>query len=155
MRTMRTFTFLQLLCACALTLGALAWDSGDAPRLRDHMPCSPGLGLLMIRSAQMSPYCEILCGSNRFLVASNDSNMIIFVSTKETSFHTPEGIRVGDFHSKVLALKGGEIHSEPGWGYYSTLPSGWHVLYGGIPGLDTLNGKPIVRDSVVHELFLR
>ena len=129
---------------------------GRIPRIGDPMPCIPSDTMMyMIRSAQLAWGCEIVVDGAKFFVGTIDKKRIAYISTEDHLVTTPEGIHVGNRLDDVLHANGSEIIAEPGWGYFSRLPSGWNALYAGVPGLDTVGGSLIRRDSIVARLFQR
>jgi hypothetical protein len=115
------------------------------------MPCRPEGQQLVIASAQMSPVCTTRSHDIEFTVAGHGK--VQFVETRDPRFLTPEGIHVGSTLNDVRAVGGSQIRSEPGWRFFSTLPSGWNVAFDGIPDprvTTTLNDK-----ALGSSLFLR
>jgi hypothetical protein len=121
------------------------------PEIGQRMPCQVSkTNIYMISSAQLSPGCEVKVGGITFFFASNDRNRIVYLSTEDPSFSTPEGIRVGSVLTDVLSSGGGEVLAEGGYAYYCRLPSGWYAQFPGIPGV---LGEPPVNTSKVQVLF--
>ena len=58
---------------------------------------------------------------------------------------------MGDDLGMVRRKGGAEVIGEPGWRYYSELPSGWNAVFPGIPD----RGQTQPQDNRVSELFLR
>ena len=120
------------------------------------MPCMPSDTIMyMIKSAQLAWVCEIVVDGAKFVVGTIDKKRIAYISTEDHQIMTPEGIHVGDSFDVVRHANGSEILAEPGWGYFSRLPSGWNAVYSGVPGLDEVGGIPLRRDSIVVRLFQR
>lgn len=120
------------------------------------MPCSPSDTVyFIIASAQAARGCEVTIAGEKFFVATIDGKRVTYISTASPEFTTPEGIRVGAKFPDIVRVRGSEIVGEVGWRYFSVLPSGWCAMYSGIPGVDTLGGIVLARDSTVVELFRR
>ena len=146
---------LVAICTFLVGLGLSCPTESDFPRLHDQMPCSQSDTLWAIAAAQTARGCEVVRGGVKFFVGTIDGKTIAFVSTRDIQFHSPEGIQVGHTHQNVLNAGGSNVSVEPSWGYYSHLPSGWNAKYGGVPGVESVGGIAITRDSVIQELFLR
>jgi len=84
---------------------------------------------LMIASGQMAPQDRVVGKNVDFDVALDDSNRIIFISTKAASFRTPEGLGPQATLRDVLAHGGSPVIYETGWAHYSVLPSGWCAAF--------------------------
>jgi hypothetical protein len=120
------------------------------------MPCNPADSIQwIIASAQTAQGCEINRDGVRFFVATIDHKRISYISTEDGNFVSPEGIHVGNSRDDVLKAKGTEMIAELGWAYYSKLPSGWCVRYAGMPGVDSLGGQTLHRDSTVVGFFMK
>ena len=128
------------------------------PRIGDRIPCGPVDSIVYaIASAQLSHGCKAICGGIPFFLATNDWITISYISTRDSSFSTPDGVRVGQSYERVRWLGGSQIVPEIGWAYYSYLPSGWCAKYSGFPGGTSTDSRFILApcDSVVCEIFLR
>jgi hypothetical protein len=137
--------------AACMTAGSRAGST--VPQLGMRMPCKPKAGAeYVIASAQTSPGCSAVVAGTEFFFGTADKRSVAFVSTSDRKFRTPEGVAVGSTLSEVLSKGGGPVVAEPGWGYYSVLPSGWVALFPGVPGVA---GASPTADSVVIEVFLR
>src|SRR5690242_15694716 len=50
----------------------------------------------IVASAQTAAGCEVVKSGIRYFVATINGRDVAYVSTNDTSFQTPEGLRVGD-----------------------------------------------------------
>ena len=126
------------------------------PKLGDTLPCIPVDSVRwLIASGQMAQGCDVIYSGIKFFIATIDGKQISFISTRDSNFVSPDGIRVGDNIKKIRAVKGTEIIPEIGWSYYSILPSGWCTRYPGIPEYEMHHITSVSKDSVVFELFQR
>ena len=153
----------HILLACTL-LGAqiakpqVIHTSSPIPKIGDPIPCHPVDSIVYpIASAQLSGGCEAIYGSITFFLATTDGSTISYISTGDSLFSTPDGVKVGVSYKRVRLLGGSRIIEETGWAYYSRLPSGWCAKYSGFPGGATTDSTYEFApcDSVVCEVFLR
>lgn len=87
-----------------------------------------------------------------FVVAVSSSGTVIYVATTDPAFRTPEDIRVGSALADVLAAGAAAPWPEPGWGFWTSLPSGWHVAFVNGPSLTV---EPLPPNATVRWLFRR
>jgi hypothetical protein len=85
--------------------------------------------LLMISSGSLEKCYEWSSSGARFQVAADASGTVVYLCTKDPSFRTPKGVRVGMPLNQALPLATDGLKKEPGWAYYVTLPSGWCAAF--------------------------
>jgi hypothetical protein len=88
--------------------------------------------LLMVASAQMYPMYEVTAEGLDITVCVDSVHRIRWVSTADTDFVSPEGLRVGDPIERALVAADAGVISEPGWAWYVRLPSGWNARVAGV-----------------------
>jgi hypothetical protein len=153
MKTIRTI----VLAGCLIVLHSCASGQHDQAfqdlELGVAIPCEADpTQLFLIAASQMSPGCEAVIDESRFYFAANQGGTVAFISTRDPRFFTPEGVSVGSTLKEVLGAGGNEVIAEPGWGFYSRLPSGWAARFSGVPGV---SGAPPNTNSTAVEVFLR
>jgi hypothetical protein len=82
---------------------------------------------LMINSAQFSVTHEVEENGIYYIVTLDQNNKINNISPLSQSFVTQEGIRAGSTYDDVrsVTVTMASMKSEPGWGHFVRLPSGW------------------------------
>ncbi|PKG50968.1 hypothetical protein [Olleya sp. 1-3] len=83
--------------------------------------------LLMVNSASLKPSKEVLINGRDFSIVENEKKEIIYWSTNDKEFSTPEGYSVGMNWTEIpeeLKNKTGKMN---GWGYFIRLNSGWQL----------------------------
>jgi len=85
--------------------------------------------LLLVSSAQMSPYRTINIGNSAFQLVKDSKGDTSFIGTWHKSFMTPEGYKVGMSLQRVKKEYRDNLLKEPGWGYYIELPSKWNLQF--------------------------
>ena len=109
-----------ILCACKSNRRNV---TPTAPPLQKF---DSSIKLMVISSAQTSPYTETIYSGSKFQVVIQDKDTI-FMSTRDTTFKTPEGYGVGGhFGSLPKSLKKA-VRKEPGFIYWVSLKSGWRL----------------------------
>jgi hypothetical protein len=83
--------------------------------------------LLMITSSNLKPSKEVLINGIDFTIVENEKKEIIYWSTNDNNFQTPEGYSVGMNWSKIPQELKNSIGKMTGWGYYINLNSGWQL----------------------------
>jgi len=101
------------------------WLIVKPPVIGQELPAKIRRSYLMIASGQIAPQDRIVGKGLDFDVALDELNRIIFISTKDPTFRTPEGIGPQATLEEVLAHGGSPVIYETGWAHYSMLPSGW------------------------------
>ena len=156
MRIPLTYSLILLLFGNSATLLGCRDQNELAPRLGDPLDCAPSHDTMFaISPAQFVKGCSISKSGVKYFVGSIDGKTIDFVSTQDSNFRTPEGVRLGSSIREVILAGGTQIYEEPSWAYLSRLPSGWSAKFGGAPGMEIRGTASLKCDSVVHELFLR
>lgn len=96
----------------------------------DDMSAESFQGNGIITPSSTAPIYNIQRDGISFDVGLNDSNRVCFIATSDSTFTTDEGLRVGSTYRDVKLVSDSTLHTEPGWGYYVGLPSGWRVFFG-------------------------
>ncbi|HEX7841795.1 MAG TPA: hypothetical protein VF469_30200 [Kofleriaceae bacterium] len=158
-------TFVVFTC---LVSGACATARHDRPPgppfSRVDVPALPALGapfrgsdppayLQLTSSGSIDPAYPISVRGVRFDVAvSRRDGTVVYESTTDPAFQTLENIHVGSGLADVLAAGAPEPIREPGWGFWTTLPSGWHVAFVSEP---YPTDGPLSPNATVRWLFRR
>jgi len=152
-RAARVSTLLAILapmlcggCGQTLPKGTLL-----AKRICAVSPARPA-GLRYVASAQGRRAYEAEVDGISISVCVDDDEVIVNQDTKDPSFQTPEGVKIGLSLGQVLALAKARLAREPGWSYYVPLPSGWNA---GIIKDDGRFEDPLPPESSVRWLFVR
>jgi hypothetical protein len=155
LRLLISFLVASLLPGCLQTDPRQSKDPSLAPTIGEKLPRVPcDARLYMVGSAQLAKSCSTVVGGIPYLIGTVDDSTVCWVSTQDSGFVTPEGVRIGDNFQTVRSKQVTEIMAEPGWAYISRLPSKWYAMYGGIPGVaDSTIVSSWRRDSTVHVLF--
>jgi len=77
-----------------------------------------------------------------YSVAVDDDNRLIFISTDDPRFQTPEGLSVDSTLEQVLATGARQPIAEKGWAFHTRLPSGWSAAFVSGPGKTDLEPRP-------------
>ena len=142
MRTIFTALGVLLLASCA----------SESVSIGGPMPCNPDpSSAVLVAAGRNLPGCLTSVDGVFMAVASEDGGRVAYLATTSQSFQTREEIRIGSSLAEVRAHGGGAVVAEPGWGYYSKLPSGWCARFAGTPGVSAM---PVATSTVV-ELFRR
>ena len=99
------------------------------------------LQVILISSAQLAKAYKIKFEGLEFSIGSDNDDKIVYVGTYDTNFSTPEHISVNSSLSELLAVSNDSLINEPGWAWYSRLPSGWLACFGYLE-------KPAASDNV-------
>jgi len=105
------------------------WLVAKPPVIGQELLPRQRMTYLLIAPGQMAPQDRITGKNIDFDVALDDSNRIIFISTRAPSFRTPEGLSPRATLKEVLAHGGSSVVYETGWAHYSVLPSGWCAAF--------------------------
>jgi hypothetical protein len=114
-----------------------------------EMPCIPS-EMHMIGPSQLVKACEVRGSGFVFFAGTLDGTYVTLVFTHDAAFVTPEGIRVGSTLADVRNTGGSDVLAFRGWGYASTLPSGWNVVFSQIP---SALEEQIDPEAVVSEIW--
>lgn len=129
-----------------------------------ELPALPALGapfqgsgppafLELTSSASLDPAYSVSVRGVRFVVAvSRSRGTVVYVGTTDPAFRTPENIRVGSGLADVLAAGGAAPLCERGWGFWTSLPSGWQVGFVSEP---PPTDGPLSPNATVRWLFRR
>ncbi len=155
---------LTLLCMFAITLSGVigfAGEQSEGVRLKE-MPVLgevldidtnqvPHEVLLMTSSAQVDRSWRIIVEDVRYWVAADNDGKVRYISSRDSTFVTPEGLTVGMTLDAVKRESGQEVTYELGFEHYVVLPSGWAAAFGIVTDED---GGPS-DDSPVKYFFKR
>ena len=72
-------------------------------------------------------YCLVIDGVS-YDVALDKSARISYIQTIDSKFRT-DGLRIGSSLKEAQNAAGSELSTEPGWGFYYHLPSGWNAAF--------------------------
>lgn len=81
---------------------------------------------ILISSGQFAMAKSIKYHNSEFDLVVNSVDTV-YLSTSDTSFKTPEGYKVGMTVSQISQNDLKNMQTEAGWGYYTTLASGWQL----------------------------
>lgn len=124
--------FLAVALAPAPPWPPKTWPVTVEPRLGAAPPPKiPSEFRILAGSSQLSPAYRVRYQGVVYDVGTNQEGKIAFISTSESSFVTPEGIRKGDRLEKVRKLTGIKEPAswEPGWSCFIRLRSGWNAAF--------------------------
>ena len=122
------------------------------PRLGDHFVVPENTTQVMTSSSQTWPSRIIQVDQISYVVAVNQYFQVVYISTHDSRFRTPEGLGLNSTLAQVLATGGRPVVYETGWAHYSELPSGWcAAFYGPLPDLF----KAPTSDTKVSHYFKR
>ncbi|WLT32737.1 hypothetical protein [Geothrix sp. PMB-07] len=115
-------TPLLLFAACSL-----AWSQAVAlPKIGEKFDVAMRDGYLTVYGRHPPfPYVNRSYAAIKFQLAVDQDERLIYISTQDPEFKTPEQLRVGATSDEVFAAGGSAIVSEPGFPPHSLLPSGW------------------------------
>ena len=110
---------------------SMAWaQSAEPPGLGSRFPISLRDGYVpAFAGGVRCPYVTRTYGGITFKLAVDPDEILVFISTQDPGFRTPDGLRVGATQDEALAAGGGAIIREAGFPPFSHLPSGWYALY--------------------------
>ncbi len=83
----------------------------------------------LTRSGSIDDAYSVSVRGVRFVVAVSQSGTVTYVGTTAPAFRTPENIHVGSGLAEVLAAGAAAPLPEPGWGFWTSLPSGWNAAF--------------------------
>ncbi len=99
------------------TLGAL-------PKIGTVLQAPKGATALSFGGGTVHVFHFDVDGTKYFIDVQTDNSVVTNISTRDSKFRTPEGIRIGDTWSKVKEL-GGKVFFDESDICYLRLPSGW------------------------------
>jgi hypothetical protein len=82
---------------------------------------------LMVNGSTISPMITVMFDGSSFDLAWDHSGRVNRISTTDSNFATPEGVKINTTLSDIKKNQQVDIQVTPGWGYYSKLSSGWYV----------------------------
>ena len=108
--------------------------------------------MLMISSAQFSPYTDIVIEDINYQLVQNQQGDTTYLSTQDPKFVTQEGYKIGSKWENLAISDRENVTSMPGWGYLIGLESGWQL--GFCEGY-TCTDNPPTKASEVKWIFKR
>lgn len=146
---MKIFLFFLLLCV-------QFYAQNNILKIGEPIPCVVVDSVRwLISSGQLAKGCYKSFNNIDFFFATIDEKTIFFISTKDSNFVTPEGFKIGDCYKIINSKSKSDIIYEPGWGYYSKLPSDWFANYGLDEASASHHIMVINSDSPVFQFFQR
>ena len=139
-----------LVLSILLALGCSSPSS--VPELGDRLVLPSGSDLLLVASSQTWPHKEFKVSGITYDIASDDKNLVAYVSTQDPSFRTPEGLGVGSTLEQTLATGAKSPWAEPGWAFHTRLPSGWSAAFVSGRGM---TDSPLQPNSKISWFFKR
>jgi hypothetical protein len=85
--------------------------------------------LMLISSSQIKPYKTVNIDGVNFQLVTDSKDDTSFIGTRDKSFITPEGYRVGMSLRQIKKKYRDKLLEEPGFGYFIVLPSKWCILF--------------------------
>ncbi|GJQ61108.1 MAG: hypothetical protein SCALA702_01610 [Melioribacteraceae bacterium] len=126
------------------------------PELEDKYIAESESNLLILASsAQTWEAHEILVNNTKYTLGISNDYRVKHISTVDSDFISPEGLKIGDSISKISNKESLNIKEERGWGIYGTLDSGWFVFLGGVPGSDSINMQNVLTEGKISMFFKR
>ena len=110
---------------------------------------------LLISSAQFSRAYSVNCNNIHYYIAVNavgQFKKVVYISTDDKSFVTPEKLKINDFLSDVRNVSDNEILTENGWAFVIPLESGWNAAF--VEGESMTDGT-LNADSKISFFFKR
>ena len=150
-----------LLCACAVNLSTMvAARTQKGPVILEAIPrigarFEPGVESShheLTAAGSLDRAYVVAVNGVQFTIAVSSKRDVVYVATTDTSFQTPENIRVGSSLASVRAAGAGEPLPESGWGFYTALPSGWQAAF---TNGQSLSESPLPENARVRWLFQR
>lgn len=84
---------------------------------------------LLVSAGQMSPFNTIVINNITFQLVKDFHGDTTYIGTRDTSFITPEGYKVGMILQQIKMVYRNKLYKEPGWGFHAELPSKWSLLF--------------------------
>jgi len=97
---------------------------GVLPAIGTVLQAPKGANALSFNGGTVHVYHFDVGGVTYFVDVKTNNNVVTNISTRDSKFSTPEGIRIGDTWSKVKA-SGGKVFYDENNICYLRLPSGW------------------------------
>jgi hypothetical protein len=98
---------------------------GALPKIGTVLQAPKGATALSLDGGRAHVYHFDVDGTKYFIDVQTDNNVVTNISTLDSKFSTPEGIRIGDTLSKVKASGGKVYFDDTDIICYIRLPSGW------------------------------
>jgi hypothetical protein len=124
---------------------------GALPKIGIVLQAPKGANALSLDGGRVHVYHFDVDGTKYFIDAQTDNNVVTNISTRDSKFSTPEGIRIGDAWSKVKA-SGGKVFFGDNETCYVRLPSGWLCTFSINDGASC---DDLARESRVRQLDLK
>jgi len=84
---------------------------------------------MLISSSQIRPYKTVNINGVNFQLVRDAKGDTSFIGTRDTSFITPEGFKVGMSLHQIRKKYRDKLLEEPGFGYFIVLPSKWCLQF--------------------------
>ena len=127
------------------------------PELGERAPCVPVHIMPWLEKDSSTGGCEVIVQGVSFWLSIVKGHVSV-LSTRDTAFFSPEGVRPGHTIADVRAAGGDELTLVPNQGYSAQLPSGWRASFRGRWEYlnDRIDSQHLVvsEDSVVYRLYL-
>ena len=94
---------------------------------------------IMVSSSQFYPEMKINLENVQYSLGFDNASIVKYIATNDSTFATPESLKIGDLGNEVLKYAKSQVRVEPGWGYYVEISDGWNA--GFING-NEMTGKP-------------
>ena len=122
---------LYVILVLAQLAGVELLAQNNAIKLREFLPSDAmATGkILLVNSSQYYPKWQVTRNGILFDIATDRNGLIVYVSTIDTSFSTPEGIHIGDAALKVKPISKDSLRLDPGWAFYFPLHSEWNSAF--------------------------
>ncbi len=125
----------------------------ELPQINDDFyPNTDSISYLMISPSQFSKTYNVNCNNIFYDIAINNLNKVVFISTEDKSFITPEKLMIGNLLSDVQSISKNEMVIENGWANYIKLESGWNAAF--VEG-KSMTTRMLKEDSKISFFFKR
>lgn len=108
---------------------------------------------VLVSSSQFSyGVAEVLLRGVHYTLGVDRDQTVMYVSTEDQDFVSPEGVRIGQRYEDVRQVAASDLIRERGWAFYMALPSGWNAAF--VQG-NTMTEGELSDDTPVCFLFVR
>jgi hypothetical protein len=106
----------------------------------------------MISPSRVTSAYAVFDNGITFIVSVDNDGNLNYISTRDSQFKTPEGLKVGTTLEKTKNYQVGKLNKESGWCFWILLSSGWKAAF--IQGSSAAEGK-LKPDSKIKWFFKR
>lgn len=100
---------------------------GDTLKFKDSFKSE---GHLLTSSSSFYPYSTFKVKTIEYQIAYDESGIVRYIGTVDSTFITKEGVRIGMTLKEIRSLnQDTNLRGELRIGYYINLPSGWKALF--------------------------